>query len=88
MPATFRLVQIWLEHIDVEAVNDRMRAAFEAIESHKWLPLVYQMASRLSASNSQKKGTFQVDPPFFVSISKGADNIGTKSAARMAPNLT
>lgn len=52
MPACFRLVQLWLQLGSLEAMNMRMQTALETVPSYKFLPLVYQMASRMSASQT------------------------------------
>ena len=50
LEVVFRLVQLWLS-LGAEAGTVRqLRTAFKATPSHKFLPLMYQMASRLSAA--------------------------------------
>ena len=50
LEVVFRLVQLWLS-LGAEAATVRqLRTAFKATPSHKFLPLMYQMASRLSAA--------------------------------------
>ena len=50
LEVVFRLVQLWLA-LGAEAATVRqLRTAFKATPSHKFLPLMYQMASRLSAA--------------------------------------
>jgi hypothetical protein len=52
LEVVFRLVQLWLS-LGAEAGTVRqLRTAFKATPSHKFLPLMYQMASRLSAASS------------------------------------
>lgn len=47
-PAMFRLVQLWLKFQDDTKLQSVMQHATVNIASHKFLPLAYQMASRLS----------------------------------------
>ncbi|KAL6779607.1 ATM1 [Auxenochlorella protothecoides x Auxenochlorella symbiontica] len=49
LPVAFRFVQLWLElGPRIAWVNDHAAEAFQDAPSHKFLPLVYQVASRLS----------------------------------------
>ena len=50
MPAMFRLVQLWLELAAEPDVNARVAQCFGSVPSHKFLGLVYQMASRMSSA--------------------------------------
>uniref|UniRef100_A0A671YCG8 non-specific serine/threonine protein kinase n=1 Tax=Sparus aurata TaxID=8175 RepID=A0A671YCG8_SPAAU len=43
----FRLASLWLENADVKAVNDMMKKGVKKIPSHKFLPLMYQLAARM-----------------------------------------
>jgi len=52
MPAMFRLVQLWLELAGSPEINQRVAAAIPSVPSHKFLGLVYQMASRMSSSRT------------------------------------
>ncbi len=65
MPATFRLVQLWFNLASEVDINERMKKAFRSIPSHKFLSLVYQMASRMTSSQTSplSQSGFQVDPP-------------------------
>ena len=62
MPAMFRVLQLWLNLATVVEVNARIDAAVSTVPSHKFLYLVYQMASRMSASTSASpnESSFQV----------------------------
>jgi hypothetical protein len=52
LEVVFRLVQLWLSlGADASTVR-QLRTAFKATPSHKFLPLMYQMASRLSAATT------------------------------------
>lgn len=51
----FRLCELWFEHSKDAAVNDSVADAFAAAPSHKFVPLVYQIASRASCED----GAFQ-----------------------------
>ncbi|PSC71129.1 serine threonine-kinase ATM isoform X1 [Micractinium conductrix] len=48
----FRIVQLWLRLGQDREVNRLVGAAFRSVPSHKFLPLVYQVASRMSAAKS------------------------------------
>eukprot|EP00066_Takifugu_rubripes_P017315 XP_011606581.1 PREDICTED: serine-protein kinase ATM [Takifugu rubripes] len=43
----FRLASLWLENGDVNAVNAIMKNGVKKIPSHKFLPLMYQLAARM-----------------------------------------
>ncbi|XP_068601356.1 serine-protein kinase ATM [Brachionichthys hirsutus] len=43
----FRLASLWLENAGVEPVNDMMKKGVKMIPSHKFLPLMYQLAARM-----------------------------------------
>lgn len=62
MPAMFRLVQLWLVLAAKREINERMQQASTSIPSHKFLGLVYQMASRMTSSQEGPlfKSGFQV----------------------------
>ena len=62
MPAMFRLVQLWLQLAAEPDINARVARCFASVPSHKFLGLVYQMASRMSsaASGSLVASGFQV----------------------------
>ena len=59
LPALFRIVQMWLENQESSGVNAKMEAIINAAPSHKFLPLVTQVASRLSAAPSSSQSYFQ-----------------------------
>lgn len=67
LPATFRPVQIWLsmmatdsdEKAAADSVNKVMRAIFQDVPSRKLLPLVYQVASRLSGEQCSFQQTLK-----------------------------
>ena len=65
MNATFRLVQLWFNLASEVDINERMKKAFQSIPSHKFLSLVYQMASRMTSSQTSplSQSGFQVDSP-------------------------
>ncbi|XP_030632937.1 serine-protein kinase ATM isoform X2 [Chanos chanos] len=48
----FRLASLWLENADVKDVNDKMRKGVKRIPSHKFLPLMYQLAARMGTKVS------------------------------------
>lgn len=52
LEVVFRLVQLWLSLGADGSVVQQLRAAFKGAPSHKFLPLMYQMASRLSAATT------------------------------------
>ena len=52
LEVVFRLVQLWLSLGAERPVVAQLQAAFQATPSHKFLPLMYQMASRLSAAKT------------------------------------
>lgn len=43
----------WLQLSEDANVNNAMRVALRETPTHKWVPLVHQLASRLSGSDSQ-----------------------------------
>ncbi|XP_023669570.2 serine-protein kinase ATM [Paramormyrops kingsleyae] len=48
----FRLASLWLENSDVKDVNSMMKMGAENIPSHKFLPLMYQLAARMGTKMS------------------------------------
>jgi serine-protein kinase ATM len=48
LPSLFNIVQIWLAHPEDPHVNTSVNTTFTEVPSHKFLPLVTQVASRLS----------------------------------------
>ena len=59
LAVTFRCCQIWFSNSSQPEVNAALAALFGAVPSHKFLSLVYQIASRLGAA-SEQTGPFQV----------------------------
>ncbi len=49
----YRLTQLWLQPADGEDISAAFAAAVAAVPSYKWLPLVYQMASRLGGGSEE-----------------------------------
>nr|DBA32689.1 TPA: hypothetical protein GDO54_000462 [Pyxicephalus adspersus] len=47
----FRLCSLWLENSRVPEVNNIMKVESEKIPSHKFLPLMYQLAARMGTKN-------------------------------------
>jgi len=57
LPSLFNIVQIWLAHPEDQHVNTSVNAMLSQVPSHKFLPLVTQVASRLSSlSPEDQKG--------------------------------
>ncbi|KAF3692958.1 Serine-protein kinase ATM [Channa argus] len=60
----FRLASLWLENANVKAVNEMMKKGVRQISSHKFLPLMYQLAARMgtkmAAGNSEDTGFHEV----------------------------
>ena len=50
LPALFRVIQMWLENAEDRHVNENVAEVFTVAASHKFLPLIIQVASRLSAA--------------------------------------
>ena len=49
----FRLTQLWFQlGRDSEAVNDQAALAVDGVPTHKFLPLAYQIASRLGSAGT------------------------------------
>ncbi len=61
LPSLFNIVQIWLAHPEDQHVNTSVNTTLSDVPSHKFLPLVTQVASRLSTlPEIQREGvTFQ-----------------------------
>ena len=55
----FRVVALWFENSSDSDVNDMIEKHLQVISSHKFLPLYYQLAARMS-SRSSGKDNFQV----------------------------
>ena len=53
LAAAFRVCQIWFSHSQEEGVNAALAAMAAQVPSHKFLCLVYQIASRLGAPGSR-----------------------------------
>ncbi|GIM12554.1 hypothetical protein Vretimale_15870, partial [Volvox reticuliferus] len=56
LAAIYRMCQMWLQPADGEDVSAAFTQATAAVPSYKWLPLVYQMASRLSTTTPPAGG--------------------------------
>ena len=52
----FRLIQLWFQLSTDESVNEVMLECLDLVPSHKFIPLNYQITSRLSSSS---RGSFQ-----------------------------
>jgi hypothetical protein len=52
----FRVCQLWFDNASQADVNEALRATLLEVPCYKFVPLVYQMASRLS----RQQGNFQV----------------------------
>eukprot|EP00051_Salpingoeca_urceolata_P020041 m.297594 g.297594 ORF g.297594 m.297594 type:complete len:2835 (+) comp19529_c0_seq5:1447-9951(+) len=48
----YRLCSLWFENEESAAVNELVENHLPKVPSHKWLPLMYQLAARLSASGN------------------------------------
>uniref|UniRef100_A0A8C5AWJ5 non-specific serine/threonine protein kinase n=1 Tax=Gadus morhua TaxID=8049 RepID=A0A8C5AWJ5_GADMO len=48
----FRLASLWLENADLREVNAMMKVGVKRIPSHKFLPLMYQLAARMGTKMS------------------------------------
>jgi ataxia telangiectasia mutated family protein len=59
LPSLFNIVQIWLAHPDDQYVNTSVNAMLSQVPSHKFLPLVTQVASRLSTLSPETGINFQ-----------------------------
>ena len=62
LAVVFRLCQLWFQRSTEAGVNSQLAAAVQQTPSHKFLPLAYQIASRLGGSkDGHLSGTgFQV----------------------------
>ncbi len=62
LQTVFRLCQLWFTLSSSEKVNTQMADAFRQTPSYKFLPLVYQLASRLTTvgANDTMEAAFQV----------------------------
>jgi hypothetical protein len=59
MRVVFRLISLWFNLAQNEAVSHELQAAAREVPSHKFLPLVYQIASRMSKSQTEEPSVFQ-----------------------------
>ena len=59
LAVAFRVCQIWFSHSSQPEVNTALAGLFKAVSSHKFLCLVYQIASRLGGP-SEHGSAFQV----------------------------
>ncbi|GAQ86367.1 Protein kinase ATM/Tel1 [Klebsormidium nitens] len=57
--SVFRLIALWFSLAHDDATNAQLAAAVRETPSHKFLPLVYQIASRMSSSQTEEKSSFQ-----------------------------
>lgn len=57
--SVFRLIALWFSLAHDEPTNAQLAAAVRETPSHKFLPLVYQIASRMSSSQTEEKTAFQ-----------------------------
>jgi hypothetical protein len=57
LPIVYRLCQLWFELSTSDAVNRCMQYAFDCVAPAKFVPLTYQIASRIS--RGQDKAGFQ-----------------------------
>lgn len=90
LEVVFRLVQLWLSLGAQAGTVRQLRTAFKATPSHKFLPLMYQMASRLSAASSGPlvSSGFQAS---IAAVCQGSNPCGTsvcQSFATIARNLS
>lgn len=49
LQVVFRVCQLWFSQNSEEDTNAQLSSTFETVSSHKFLPLVYQIASRINA---------------------------------------
>ncbi|KAM5180001.1 serine-protein kinase ATM [Mantella aurantiaca] len=56
----FRLCSLWLENSRVPEVNNIMKVESQRIPSHKFLPLMYQLAARMGTKNMGTPGFHEV----------------------------
>ncbi len=56
LPSLFNIVQIWLAHPEDQHVNASVNITLNDVPSHKFLPLVTQVASRLSTNTTSSQG--------------------------------
>lgn len=59
MRAVFRLISLWFSLAADEETSKQLALAVRETPSHKFLPLVYQIASRMSSSQTEEKSAFQ-----------------------------
>jgi ataxia telangiectasia mutated family protein len=59
VPCAFRVVQLWLHHVADSDVVNEAEATLSRAPSHKFLPLIYQVASRASANPTLAESRFQ-----------------------------
>ncbi|KAH7622345.1 putative Serine/threonine-protein kinase ATM [Nannochloris sp. 'desiccata'] len=55
LPSLFNIVQIWLAHPEDQHVNTSVNTTLREVPSHKFLPLVTQVASRLSTLSPERQ---------------------------------
>ena len=55
----FRTCSLWMENCELPIANEAMKKYLDKLQSRKFLPLIYQMAARLSTPNSGVRSSFQ-----------------------------
>ncbi|PUZ57625.1 hypothetical protein GQ55_5G446600 [Panicum hallii var. hallii] len=60
LQVVFRLVSLWFSLSSRDQVVKAMMKTTKDVQSYKFIPLVYQIASRLGSSNSQGSTNFQI----------------------------
>nr|XP_034595825.1 serine/threonine-protein kinase ATM isoform X4 [Setaria viridis] len=59
LQVVFRLVSLWFSLFSRDQVVKAMMKTTKEVQSYKFIPLVYQIASRLGSSNTQGSSNFQ-----------------------------
>lgn len=59
MRAVFRLVSLWFDNMSHAFVNAHLEASLASVPAHKFLPLFYQIVSRLSHAAERAPDGFQ-----------------------------
>ncbi|KAF8657076.1 hypothetical protein HU200_060414 [Digitaria exilis] len=60
LQVVFRLVSLWFSLFSRDQVVKAMMKTTKEVQSYKFIPLVYQIASRLGSSNTQGSTNFQI----------------------------
>lgn len=81
----FRLIQLWLHLASDKEINERLAQASRSVPSFKFLGLAYQIASRMSSSQTgtQFQSGFQV--PASTSLQPSPDSACLQSAVNKTP---